>query len=387
MQKPIYEPCEDSIMLSRCVRKYAKGRVLDVGTGSGIQAIKASQKKNVVSVLATDVQRKVIGDCKRRIKNKKIRFLQSDLFERISGEFDTIIFNPPYLPQELQAKDLRIEGGKKGYETIGKFINEANKFLSMNGIILMIFSSLTNKEKVEDFIENNLMDFKELEKKHIFFEDIYAYLLEKNEFLKKLESKGITDVAYMAKGHRGLLFLGKYKNKKVAIKTKNPKSAAAGRIENEAKWLKRLNRHKIGPEMIMSEGNYFIYRFIDGKFIIDYMDKSGGRHIKKIIKKIFSQMFMLDKLGVDKEEMHHPLKHIIVCNGKPCLIDFERAHFTQKPKNVTQFCQFLIGGRVNHLFMDKGIRIKREEVMRLAKIYKNEQNIKNFNNLKNSLFL
>ncbi|MBI2659492.1 hypothetical protein HYX05_05335, partial [Candidatus Woesearchaeota archaeon] len=37
--KSVYEPREDSTMLERYVREYAKGKVLDVGTGSGIQAI------------------------------------------------------------------------------------------------------------------------------------------------------------------------------------------------------------------------------------------------------------------------------------------------------------------------------------------------------------
>ena len=56
----VYEPQEDSTMLVKYVRDYAKGNVLDVGTGSGIQAIAASQNKNAVSVLATDMQKGVI---------------------------------------------------------------------------------------------------------------------------------------------------------------------------------------------------------------------------------------------------------------------------------------------------------------------------------------
>src|SRR3989338_108603 len=127
--KSIYDPQEDSTMLERWVRQHAKGNVLDMGTGSGIQAIAAAQSTGVKSVLAADVQKGVIGYCKSCIKNRKIKFVQSDLFKKIKGKFDTIIFNPPYLPQELKLKDLTTEGGKKGYEVIEMFLNDVNAFL------------------------------------------------------------------------------------------------------------------------------------------------------------------------------------------------------------------------------------------------------------------
>ena len=47
------------------VRLLAKGKVLDVGTGSGIQAIAAAQSSRVDSVAAVDVQKGVINYCKK----------------------------------------------------------------------------------------------------------------------------------------------------------------------------------------------------------------------------------------------------------------------------------------------------------------------------------
>lgn len=376
--KPVYDPMEDSIMLEKYVRQHAFGKVLDIGTGSGIQAVAAAKNRNVKSVLASDIQKRVVDYCKKNIKSPKIRFLQSDLFEKVKGKFDTIIFNPPYLPQELKLKDLTVEGGKKGYETIGKFIDEANGFLSANGIILLVFSSLTKKEKVVEFIRNSLLDFEELGKIHIFFEDIYVYLLKKNKLLRKLEAKNISNVKYFAKGHRGLLFTGTCINKRIAVKIKNPQSAAVGRIENEAKWLERLNRHNIGPKLLFFDKDCFAYEYIDGDFIADYIQKSDKSSIKKAIKNIFRQMFILDKLKVDKEEMHHPLKHIITRKNKPYLIDFERAHYAKSPKNVTQFCQFIMGGYLDSILKSKKIKISRQKIIRLAKIYKSSQTNANF---------
>ena len=376
--KSVYDPQEDSTVLERYVRKYARGRVLDMGTGSGIQAIAASQNKNVRSVIATDILKGVIDYCKRNIQNHRIRFLQSNLFQNIKGKFDTIIFNPPYLPQELKLKDLTIEGGKKGYETIEKFLNNVNDFLESDGLILLIFSSLTKKEKVEEFIRKNLLEFEELEKIHIFFEDIYVYLLSKNVLLKELESRDITNIRYLAKGRRGLIFTGLWKNKKITIKTKNPQSKAIGRIENESKWLRMLNKHNIGPKLIFEGTNYFAYGYVDGAFIVDYIKKYDRNKIKKAIENLFNQLFVLDKLKIEKEEMHHPFKHIIVERNKPCLIDFERMHYSQHPKNVTQFCQFLTHSKMFSLLKSKQIPIDKKKLLELAKIYKKSPSEDNF---------
>ena len=159
----VYEPREDSTLLEKYVRQYAKGSVLDVGTGSGIQAITAVHNPKVKSVVALDIQKETIEYCKRNIINKKIKFFVSDLFEifkkkdKLRKKFDTIIFNPPYLPSELKVKDLTIEGGKRGYEVIERFFNDVNDFLKVDGIILIVFSSLTKKEKVDEFIRHYLL--------------------------------------------------------------------------------------------------------------------------------------------------------------------------------------------------------------------------------------
>ena len=372
--KSVYEPREDSNMLETSVRKHAFGRVLDIGTGSGVQAIAAAQSKKVTSVLATDIQKGVIGYCKECIQNDKIDFLQSNLFEKIKGKFDTIIFNPPYLPQELKLKDLTLDGGKKGYEVIERFLDDVDQFLNADGIILLVFSSLTKKEKVEEFIKNSLLDFQELEKMHIFFEDIYVYLLKKSEFLKGLEKKNISKVKYFTKGHRGFLYTGMLNNKKIMIKTKNPRSASFGRIENESKWLKELNKHGIGPKLIYTGKAYFIYHFIEGYFIIDYIRKSSKTDIKKILKNVLLQSYTLDKLKIDKEEMHHPLKHIIIDRKNPYLIDFERTNYSIHPKNVTQFCQFLMSSQLNSILRNKNMSIDKNRLIELAKVYKKHQN-------------
>jgi len=379
--KLVYEPREDSTLLEKYVRLYAKGSVLDIGTGSGIQAVTAAHSRKVKKVVATDIQKSTIEYCKKNIRNKKTKFIVSDLFKNIKNKkFDTIIFNPPYLPKELKVKDLTLEGGKKGYETIEKFLNKASNFLKSDGIILIVFSSLTKKEKVDEFIKNNLLEFELLEKQHYFFEDLYVYKIEKSQILKELGKKNIKNIKYFSKGKRGFVFIGYYKGKKVAIKVKNPESKAILRINNEIKYLKLLNKKNIGPKLLFYDEYYIVYEFINGNFIIDYLKNNKKENIEKIIKKLMNQMFIIDKLKINKEEMSHPQKHIIINkNNNPVLIDFERSRYRIKPSNVTQFTDFLISKNTLTILKKNKIRINKNKIINAAKIYKNQQNNKNFN--------
>ncbi|MBL7055729.1 methyltransferase [Candidatus Woesearchaeota archaeon] len=373
----MYEPVEDSKLLEKFVREHSSGSVLEIGTGSGIQAIAAAKNKKVNSVLAVDIQKKVIDDCKNSIKDKKIKFLVSDLFKNVKGTFDTIIFNPPYLPQELKERDVALEGGKQGYEVVEKFLDNANNYLKKEGVILLLFSSLTKKNKVDEFIQRNLLEFELLGKQHIFFEDLFVYKIKKSVLLKKIESK-IENIEYFSKGKRGFIYTGTLKNEKVAIKVKNPKSDAISRVENEINFLKKLNKKNIGPKIIFNGEEFFAYKFIEGISFQEFLGKNNKKSIITVIKKMLEQLFILDKLKINKEEMSHPHKHILIEKNNPILIDFERSRYTINPANITQFCDYLTSKSIADTLDSKNIKINKKTLIDKAKSYKREQNNKHF---------
>lgn len=180
IEEDVYEPREDSLMLADYIKNYAHGSVLDVGTGSGILAHTAAKNPKVTKVLGIDINKRALDYCHINIRDKKIKFVYSNLFSDVDEKFDLIIFNPPYLPRDKDdVKDKALIGGKHGFEILLKFLNSAGKHLNKNGKILIVFSSLTRKDKVEESIAKNKMKFKLLERSHVFFEDIYMYLVEK----------------------------------------------------------------------------------------------------------------------------------------------------------------------------------------------------------------
>lgn len=164
----IYEPAEDSLLLKKFIKNYASGRILDMGTGSGILALEAMKYSKDVE--ACDINEEAV-------KSLKIKAYVSDLFSNVKGKFDLIIFNPPYLPldkrEDLETRRITT-GGKKGNEILIRFFKNAKKYLNKDGKILIVVSSLT--PDVEKIISSNKFKFRILGEEKVFFETLKVYL-------------------------------------------------------------------------------------------------------------------------------------------------------------------------------------------------------------------
>jgi release factor glutamine methyltransferase len=177
----MYLPHEDSYLLSQNLENYLKNiknkkiKILDMGSGSGIQA-KTCIKNGFKNVSCIDIDDKSL----EYLKKQNLKFLKSNLFENLSNKkFNLIIFNPPYLPKDKKGYDKEKDttGGKKGGETIIKFLKQAKNHLSKDGKILLLFSSLTKPNILKIAKQQGYLS-KLLDKKKLFFEEIYVYLLE-----------------------------------------------------------------------------------------------------------------------------------------------------------------------------------------------------------------
>ena len=162
---------------------------------------------------------------------------------------------------------------------------------------------------------------------------------------------------YLAKGKRSRVYTGVLKGRKIIVKKSK-------RAKIEAKWLKILNKYKIGPKFISVGRDELIYEFVEGERILDFKGD-----IKKVIKKVLDKCRKLDKLKINKKEMANPYKHILIKNGKVKMIDFERCYKSDKPKNVTQFCQFV---------RSRLMKVNDKKFKEILKKYKKKQSEKNY---------
>lgn len=183
---------------------------------------------------------------------------------------------------------------------------------------------------------------------------------------------------FLAKGRRSIVYLISYGNKKAVLKqeTRN-----LGVLKNEANFLKLLNKHKIGPKLLSDKNNKLILEYVKGIPLLKYIETSNSKKIKKVIKEIFNQCYSLDQLKINKHELTNPYKDILVAK-KPVMIDFERARFTDKPKNVTQFSQFLISKNVISRLNKK---VDRNKLIKLLREYKYSQSYSNFKKIVSTL--
>jgi len=171
----VYEPAEDSYFLLGCVEVKKGEKVLELGTGCGLIALHCAKTADVT---AADVNPHAVELTKRNAHHNglKLEVLESDLFKNISGKYDVIVFNPPYLygHEEKDWLDKAWSGGVDGEQVILRFLSEVKDFLRPEGRIYLLLSSGNNKALE---ILSKKFNVKELGEKKLFFEVLKAFEL------------------------------------------------------------------------------------------------------------------------------------------------------------------------------------------------------------------
>lgn len=103
----------------------------------------------------------------------------------------------------------------------------------------------------------------------------------------------------------------------------------------EAKFLLLLQPFGFVPRLysIDPENLKIVMQRVEGCRIADCLNAD-------VVAKCFDLCYLLDRMGIQKEEMNHPDKHVIV-SDRVYFIDFERGRFKKNPSNLTQFCAYL----------------------------------------------
>ena len=158
----------------------AESSVLDIGTGSGIQAIMAGRvARNVVAV---DINPVAVQCARENVKRNhlvnRVEVLEGDLFSSLpkDARFDLILFTPPYFESELsQLIDHALND--PGKILAKRFFTEARDHLKLGGYVQMLYTSLAQPELVLAMAEELGWDHHVIAEKKAMFENYFIYKL------------------------------------------------------------------------------------------------------------------------------------------------------------------------------------------------------------------
>lgn len=125
--------------------------VLDLCTGSGCLAVLAAHAFPKAQIDAADLSAAALQVARRNVKDyalaKRVRLVQSDLFDRLDGRrYDLILSNPPYvnaaamraLPREYRREPrLALAGGRDGLALVRRMLAQAAAHLNPGGLLLV----------------------------------------------------------------------------------------------------------------------------------------------------------------------------------------------------------------------------------------------------------
>ena len=151
--------------------------VADICTGCGCVAVAIAHERPSASVQATDISRPALEVARRNAArhgvSDRVTFTHGDLFDGVTGTFDAIVANPPYvidragpaLQPEVHNHEPHVAlfGGIDGLTLVSRLVAGAPARLRSGGSLIFEFG-LGQDVEVEDLIEASpeltLMDLK-----------------------------------------------------------------------------------------------------------------------------------------------------------------------------------------------------------------------------------
>lgn len=141
--------------------------ILEIGAGSGAISITMGLEIPEAKISGVDISDEALEVCNinlERYKNSKVKFFKSNLYENISGHYDIIVSNPPYikrsdlenLQREVKNEPLNaLDGGEDGLDFYRDIIKFAKDYLKESAYLVFELGAGQYKDVKNILLANN----------------------------------------------------------------------------------------------------------------------------------------------------------------------------------------------------------------------------------------
>ncbi|WP_344027832.1 methyltransferase [Pseudonocardia kongjuensis] len=152
----VFGPTPTSDLLGQAVTAETDptDRVLDMGTGSGVNAILAARQG--AEVVGVDLNPTAVDAARLNAERNDVRalFKVSDIYSAVDGTFDLMIIDPPFrwfTPRDMTEAAATDEG----YRGVARFFAGVDQRLRPGGRILLFFGTSGDQEHVVGLAERS----------------------------------------------------------------------------------------------------------------------------------------------------------------------------------------------------------------------------------------
>lgn len=150
--------------------------VLELGAGSGLISIYCAKKG--ASVTASDINVAALEELKVNAERNdtSIQIKESDLFDQLNIEdFDFIIINPPYYPNNPNSIEERAWYCGEGFEYFKKLYSQLKSFNADKTEVIMILSEDCEIERIKSIAKQESLIMNIVHQKKVGGEENYIY--------------------------------------------------------------------------------------------------------------------------------------------------------------------------------------------------------------------
>ena len=140
-----------SLLTDKRFKQSPPAQVLDVGTGTGCIGLSLAKAWSGSTVTMIDVSEDALelarlNASRLGLAGERVRFVRSDLFEKIAGGYDLIVANLPYIPTaEIQSLSREVkrdphtalDGGPDGLRIVQRMLDESATHLNDHGALAL----------------------------------------------------------------------------------------------------------------------------------------------------------------------------------------------------------------------------------------------------------